>query len=125
VASLYRAIIGEAKRLEATRPRLGGVQGERGAWSEMACQAWDADLIPAACRSFTEVFDGVARGLLDCGVAPVENSLGGAIVGVCDLLIAHDLSIVGEVVVPVRQCLLALPGPTRSPTSQTTRPGSS
>jgi len=109
VASLYRAIIGEAKRLQATRPRLCGFQGERGAWSEMACQVWDADLVPVACRSFTEVFDGVGRGLVDCGVVPVENSLGGAIVDVCDLLIAHDLSIVGEVVVRVRQCLLALP----------------
>lgn len=109
VASLYRAIIGEAKRLQATRPRLGGFQGERGAWSEMACQAWEADLVPVACRGFADVFEGVARGSLDCGVVPVENSLGGAIVDVCDLLIAHDLSIVGEVVVPVRQCLLALP----------------
>jgi chorismate mutase / prephenate dehydratase len=110
VASLYRAIIDEAKRQQETRPRLGGFQGERGAWSEMACQAWDARLVPVACRSFVEVFDGVVRGSLDCGVVPVENSLGGAIVDVCDLLIAHDLSIVGEVVVPVRQCLLALPG---------------
>ena len=110
VRSLYHAIIGEAKRLQATRPRLGGFQGERGAWSEMACQGWDADLVPVACRSFAEVFDLVARGLLDVGVVPVENSLGGAIVDVCDLLIAHDLAIVGEVVVPVRQCLLALPG---------------
>jgi prephenate dehydratase/chorismate mutase/prephenate dehydratase len=109
VASLYRAIIGEAKRLQATRPTLGGFQGERGAWSEMACQTWDACLVPVACRSFADVFDGVVRGSLDYGVVPVENSLGGAIVDVCDLLIAHDLSIVGEVVVPVRQCLLALP----------------
>jgi prephenate dehydratase len=43
-------------------------------------------------------------------VVPVENSLGGAIVEVSDLLIARGLSVIGEVVVPVRQCLLALPG---------------
>lgn len=110
VTMLYRGIIDEGKRLQAVRPGLAGFQGERGAWSEMACQAWDARLVPVPCRSFADVFDGVERGAFDRGVVPVENSLGGAVVDVADLLIARDLSVVGEVVVPVRQCLLALPG---------------
>lgn len=110
VTALYGAIIEEGKRLQSARPGLVGFQGERGAWSEMACQTWDPDLVPMPCRSFADVFDGVARGAFDRGVVPVENSLGGAIVDVCDLLIARDLSVVGEVTLPVRQCLLALPG---------------
>ena len=76
----------------------------------MACLAWDSQVVPVPCRSFADVFDGVERGAFDRGIVPVENSLGGAVVDVSDLLIARDLSVVGEVVVPVRQCLLALPG---------------
>lgn len=110
VTRLYGAIMDEGKRLQAARPRLAGFQGERGAWSEVACQSWDDTLVPVPCRGFADVFDGVAQGLFDRGIVPVENSLGGAIVEVCDLLIAHDVTVIGEVVVPVRQCLLALPG---------------
>jgi prephenate dehydratase/chorismate mutase len=110
VASLYRAIIEESRRLQSTRPRLAGFQGERGAWSEMACEAWDPGLVPAPCRSFADVFDAVSSGSCDVGVVPVENSLGGAVIEVSDLLIARDVFVIGEVVVPVRQCLLALPG---------------
>jgi len=110
VAGLYRSIIDEGKRLQARRPRLGGFQGEQGAWSEMALDRWEANLIPVACRTFEEVFEGVAAGFFDRGIVPVENSLGGSVIEVSDLLIATTLSIVGEVRMPVRQCLLALPG---------------
>jgi prephenate dehydratase/chorismate mutase len=110
VTSLYRAIIDESRRVQSTRPRLAGFQGERGAWGEMACQDWDAGLVPAPCRSFADVFDAVSSGSCDVGVVPVENSLGGAIDEVSDLLIARDIFVIGEVTVPVRQCLLALPG---------------
>jgi prephenate dehydratase/chorismate mutase len=114
VGGLYRSIIDESKRLQARRPRFGGFQGEHGAWSEMALDRWDANLIPVACRTFDEVFEGVAAGFFDRGIVPVENSVGGSVVEVSDLLIATDLSIVGEVRVPISQCLLGLPGATLS-----------
>jgi prephenate dehydratase/chorismate mutase len=110
VGGLYRSIIDEGKRLQARRPRFGAFQGEHGAWSEMALDRWDANLIPVSCRTFDEVFEGVAAGFFDRGIVPVENSVGGSVVEVSDLLIETDLSIVGEVRVPIRQCLLALPG---------------
>ncbi len=110
VAGLFRAIAGEGERIRKDGRGLAGFQGERGAWSEMACLAWDARFVPIPCRGFADVFDGVTRGLLDRGVVPVENSLGGEVADVSDLLVARNVSIVGEVVVPVAQCLLALPG---------------
>lgn len=110
VGALYRSIIDESKRLQARRPRFGGFQGEHGAWSEMALERWDASLIPVACRTFEEVFEGVSAGFFDRGIVPVENSLGGSVVEVSDLLIETSLSIVGEIRVPISQCLLALPG---------------
>jgi prephenate dehydratase/chorismate mutase/prephenate dehydratase len=112
VGGLYRAIIDEGKRLQARRPRLGGFQGEHGAWSEMALDRFDATLVPVSCRSFAEVFEGVASGAFDRGIVPVENSIGGSVIEVSDLLIETALSIVGEVRLPVRQCLLSLPGTT-------------
>ena len=110
VSRLYRSIIDEGKRLQAHRPRFCGFQGEHGAWSEMALERWDANLVPIPCRTFADVFDGVTSGAFDSGIVPVENSLGGSVVDVTDLLIETALSIVGEVRAPVRQCLLALPG---------------
>ena len=110
VARLYASIIEESKRLQARRPRFAGFQGEHGAWSEMALNRWDPNLVPVACRTFAEVFDGVSSGAFDRGLVPVENSLGGSVIDVSDLLMETALSIVGEVRLPVRQCLLALPG---------------
>ena len=41
---------------------------------------------------------------------PIENSVNGSVREVYDLLLEHELAIVGEVVVPVELCLAALPG---------------
>ena len=87
-------------------------QGEPGAFSEAAARRveTDADLVP--CRSFEEVFDAVQAGTAAYGVLPIENSIGGSIHRNYDLLLEHDLPIVGEVELPVIHHLLALPGTT-------------
>lgn len=87
-------------------------QGEPGAFSEAASRqiAADAHLVP--CRSFEDVFASVAGEAVDYGVLPIENSIGGSIHRNFDLLLEHDLPIVGELEVPVVHHLLALPGRT-------------
>jgi arogenate/prephenate dehydratase len=95
---------------------LGGVlvriayQGEPGAFSEAAARLvlHEAELMPF--RSFEEVFDAAEAGSADFGVLPFENSTGGSIHRNYDLLLQHQLPIVGEVEVPVVHQLLALPG---------------
>ena len=59
---------------------------------------------------FREVFEAVRDGLAEIGVVPIENVVNGTVREVYDLLLEHDLLIRGEVVVPVRLCLAALPG---------------
>ena len=84
-------------------------QGEPGAFSEAASRqiAADAHLVP--CRSFEDVFAAVDDNNVDFGVLPIENSIGGSIHRNFDLLLEHDLPIVGELEVPVVHHLLALP----------------
>jgi prephenate dehydratase len=89
-------------------------QGEPGAYSEAAALRFSdhADLLP--CESFEDVFASVAAGKATHGILPVENSIGGSIHRNYDLLLEHDLPIVGEVIVPITHNLMALPGTTLS-----------
>ena len=89
-----------------------GYQGEPGAFSEAAARRVDADAQLVPHRSFEEVFEAVDSGQATYGCLPIENSIGGSIHRNYDLLISHELPIVGEVELPVVHHLLALPGAT-------------
>ena len=85
-------------------------QGEPGAFSEAAVLRLLPGADPRPYPTFDEVFDAVHTGDVSLGVVPIENSIGGSIHRNYDLLLERDLSIVGEVQVPVVHQLLALPG---------------
>jgi arogenate/prephenate dehydratase len=85
-------------------------QGESGAYSEAAALRFSSHADVIACESFDDVFRTVAAGRATHGILPVENSIGGSIHRNYDLLIEHDLPIVGEIELPIRHHLLALPG---------------
>lgn len=86
-------------------------QGEPGAYSQEAIFGL---LGPAsACvpsPSFRAAFEAVNQGRAKAALLPVENSTTGSIHEVWDLLLMNDLQVVGEVILPVRHALLALPG---------------
>ena len=85
-------------------------QGEPGAYSEAAALAFEPDAVTVPCRSFEDVFRAVAEGDAARGILPMENTIGGSIHRNYDLLVEHELPIVGEVQLKVDHCLLALPG---------------
>ncbi|MCS6964889.1 MAG: prephenate dehydratase [Thermoflexus sp.] len=92
------------------RPRVA-FQGEPGAYSHEAALGFfgsDLELLP--CRTFAEVAQAVEAGRAEFGILPIENSTAGSINAVYDLLLDRDLRIWGEVILPVRHCLLAPPG---------------
>ena len=107
---LLQTIIQESKRLQEEERKLVAFQGEHGAYGEVASR----QLVPSGayipCLEFVDVFRGVEEGYLDLGVVPVENSLEGAVTQVNDLLTTTELSVVGEINVPVNHCLLATRG---------------
>jgi prephenate dehydratase len=81
-------------------------QGETGAYSEAAALRFTPDASVLACRTFEDVFAAVADGRATRGILPMENSIGGSIHRNYDLLVQHELPIVGEVEIAVDHCLL-------------------
>jgi prephenate dehydratase len=93
-----------------THTRTIAYAGEPGAFAEDAAIAVDATAARIPVPGFAEVFDAVEAARADLGVVPIENLVNGTVRENLDLLLAHHLVIVGEVVVPVRLCLAALQG---------------
>ncbi|HEX4211953.1 MAG TPA: prephenate dehydratase [Candidatus Dormibacteraeota bacterium] len=87
--------------------RRVGYQGEPGAYSEEAALT----LLPGAQTlghaTFRLAFDALSEGEVDVAVLPVENTLGGIVQEVNDLLWeTPGLRVTGEYVHPVAHCLL-------------------
>src|ERR1044071_5340886 len=90
-----------------TKPKVA-YQGERGAFSEDAArQLLGADVETLPCRTFEEIFGAVSTGAADAAVVPIENSLAGSVHKNYDLLLEHDLTIIGETNVRIVHNLIA------------------
>lgn len=107
---IYSFIISESKRLQAMDFNTIGFQGEHGAYSEVAAKALMPKNATMPCREFSDVFEAVETGLFDCGIVPVENTLGGLVGPVNSILIYTNLKIVAAIDMPVRHCLVCPPG---------------
>ena len=89
--------------------RVVAYQGEAGAYSEEGA----SELLPGAehlpLASIRKVFEAVEVGRAGLGLVPMENSQAGSINETYDLFLKHGLHLVGEAVVEVNHCLVALP----------------
>src|SRR3981189_80347 len=88
-----------------------GYPGPPGSHSGAAASA----LMPAgsetvALSSFTAVIEAAAAAEVSLGVLPIESSLVGPIAETHDLLYGSALSIIREATLPIRHCVLGLPG---------------
>ncbi len=86
--------------------------GPEGTYTEEAAQFWfkdDEELIPE--DTVNDAILAVVSGDADYAVIPQENTLGGAVVNYVDALIAaEDTYVVGEIVLPISQTLMGVPG---------------
>lgn len=106
IAWLFREIMSACLALE--QPTRVAFLGPAGTFSQMAALrqfGHAAELVP--CLSISEVFRTVASGNASYGVAPVENSTEGGVAQTQDALLAHDLSICGEVALRIHHQLLS------------------
>jgi chorismate mutase / prephenate dehydratase len=118
VTALYRRILAHSVRYQAVNrgapgaPLVVAFQGVDGAYSDVAArQHFAAVAGPVSYHghgSFAAAVDALATGEADRAFLPVENTATGSIYEAYDLLARAGLSIVGEEVLRVEHCLLAL-----------------
>lgn len=100
-----------------------GVLGPRGSYSEKAARQWLAEISPGEtasthsescrdpvlhyCDDIQDVFSFLREGSVDIGLVPVENSIEGSVGVTLDMLLEHDVTIIGETVVAIEHCLLS------------------
>jgi len=86
-------------------------QGEPGAYSEAAAlEHFGSQIETQPQISFEAVFHCAESGECDMGLIPIENSLAGSIHQNYDLLLKKTLYVIGEHLMPIHHCLIALPG---------------
>jgi prephenate dehydratase len=91
---------------------IAAYQGEAGAFSEEGALALFPEAEHRPLLSIRKVFEAVEVGRARWGLVPMDNSQAGSINETYDLFLRHGLHLVGETVVRVDHCLLALPGAT-------------
>ena len=96
-----------------------GILGPEGTFSETAALLWlkgrrDVNIENAEINYYETIFDvaeSIMRNEVDCGIVPIENSLEGSVGETLDLLsgenIEGGMQIVGEILVPIKICLLS------------------
>ncbi len=85
-------------------------QGEPGAYSHLACNEAYPDFEPLPCESFEDAFAAVSNASAALAMIPIENSLGGRVADMHQLLPKSSLYIITEHFQAVQHCLLAPAG---------------
>jgi prephenate dehydratase len=94
---------------QSANPRVA-FQGEMGAFSgEAARKLLGADIGLLPCETFEKMFAAVEDQACDYCLAPIENSLFGSVYQNYDLLLKHNLRIVGETSLRIVHNLIAAP----------------
>lgn len=128
VVELYRAIIHESRRIQTRiisrereerdlQPLVSqansrvAFQGEPGAFSEEAALKLLGEEITLVPRpTFESLFSAMSERAADYILAPIENSLAGFVHACFDQLLDSNLSVSGEVIIPISHYLIGCPG---------------
>jgi len=106
LARVFTEVISACRALEDSM--TVAYLGPQGTFSEEAVSKHFGGLTATLpCTSIDEVFRRVETGVAGYGVVPVENSTEGAIGRTLDLLLSTPAKVCGEIVLPIRQCLMS------------------
>jgi chorismate mutase/prephenate dehydratase len=106
VIQLFTEVMSQCRALEA--PLRVAYLGPHGTFSEAAAfQRFGQAMQGLPADTIDGVFGAVESGAANYGLVPVENSTEGAIGRTLDLLLNSSLSICGEVLLQVHQCVLS------------------
>jgi prephenate dehydratase len=94
------------------RARTIGIAAEIGSFSDEAALAAFGDSCDrVAFRDARQTLRALAAGEIERAVLPIENSLAGSVMTTYDAILAEpETRAVGQVVLPIHHCVLALPG---------------
>lgn len=84
-----------------------GTLGPEGSYSEKAAEQWNKAGKLQYYDDIQDTVEALLNNEVDYSIVPVENSLEGSIPLTLDLLMEHQLKIVGEVIVQISHCLLS------------------
>ena len=105
LARVYTEIMSACRALEDEM--TVAYLGPQGTFSQEAVtKHFGGGAATVPCGSIDEVFRQAETGAVGYGVVPVENSTEGAIGRTLDLLLSTPARVCGEVMLPIRQCLM-------------------
>ena len=103
--------VSDLSKAKGKGAQTAGFLGEIGTFSHRACTQYFGPKVSAVpMSSFRAIFEAVKDGETDFGVVPLENSLTGSIHENYDLLLEHDLKIIGEITLRIMHHLVGHPG---------------
>lgn len=86
-------------------------QGAEGAYSQAAMQEFFGNEINSFhVETFRDAMVAIEEGSADFAVLPIENSTAGIVSEIYDMLVEFENYIVGEQIIKIEHCLMALPG---------------
>lgn len=100
----------EVDRLDTEHARIV-FQGAEGSYSQAAMQNFFGEKARSShVDTFRDAMGAIEEGSADYAVLPIENSTAGIVSEIYDLLVEFENYIVGEQIIPIEHCLMALPG---------------
>ncbi|MBD5531622.1 MAG: prephenate dehydratase [Lachnospiraceae bacterium] len=98
------------KELDTAHARVV-FQGAEGSYSQAATKRFFGEGVNSySVETFRDAMAAIEEGSADYAVLPIENSTAGIVSEIYDLLVEFENYIVGEQIIPIEHCLMALPG---------------
>ena len=104
---LFQELIKVCCKYQAEEKILIGFQGEHGAYGETAARQYKPDSVTVPYPQFEDIFEEVENGHIDMGIIPVENSIGGSVTQVNELLNQTKLKPAAGISMRITHCFMA------------------